>query len=202
MTVVGGLHRRSQPNLERIQRRSVRKIFKHPTYNDLTTENDLAILRLESPMKVTSFVNYICLPGREAAMRDNVMIGEFIALMNLSFMVTIRLVFCFLVAGWGTTSYGGVSPDLLQQANIFVMNNCTSYDFFNSNKQICAGTNDYSKDSCQGDSGGPLMNLVDGQWILSGVVSYGDECAKKGSPGVYARVSHYLSWIRSIINTK
>lgn len=32
---------------------------------------------------------------------------------------------------------------------------------------------------------------------LTGVVSYGHACAVDGYPGVYARVSHYLPWIRS-----
>ena len=79
------------------------------------------------------------------------------------------------------------------------MNGCKEVYTFDNNKQICAGNYEFSKDTCQGDSGGPLVQEVNGQWVQSGVVSYGDECAKQGSPGVYARVSHYLPWIRSKI---
>jgi secreted trypsin-like serine protease len=75
------------------------------------------------------------------------------------------------------------------------------YRSYNDKKQICAGNKHYTKDSCQGDSGGPLMYKDDDKWIVSGVVSYGDECAKKDRPGVYARVSYYLPWVRSMIES-
>lgn len=102
------------------------------------------------------------------------------------------------LAGWGTTSFEGNLPDNLLQAGIAIMDLCERVYDFDSRKQICAGNHQYSKDSCQGDSGGPLMYEVNGQWIVSGVVSYGDECAKLYRPGVYTRVSYYLSWIRGI----
>lgn len=132
-------------------------------------------------MTLTSYVNYICLPNTDPDVSEDV-----------------------IIAGWGTNSFEGDPSDTLQQARIQIMNpNICSYvyDVFNPRKQICAGTNDYSKDSCQGDSGGPLMDLVNNQWVLNGVVSYGDECAKFYRPGVYARVSYYLPWIRATISS-
>lgn len=46
----------------------------------------------------------------------------------------------------------------------------------------------------QGDSGGPLM-VNDGRWTQIGIVSWGIGCGKGQYPGVYTRVTHYLSWI-------
>ena len=103
------------------------------------------------------------------------------------------------LAGWGTTAFQGQSPDALRQANIQIMDYCKYVYNYDNSKQMCAGNQQYTKDSCQGDSGGPLMYEVNGQWIVSGVVSYGDECAKINKPGVYARVSYYLPWIRSML---
>ncbi len=47
------------------------------------------------------------------------------------------------------------------------------------------------KDSCQGDSGGGLVC----NGILTGIVSFGAECAMRGFPGVYTEVSYYSDWV-------
>lgn len=49
----------------------------------------------------------------------------------------------------------------------------------------------------QGDSGGPLVSKKGSQWVQSGIVSWGYDCALPGFPGVYAKVSGYQEWITS-----
>ena len=61
---------------------------------------------------------------------------------------------------------------------------------------ICAGYPAGGKSVCQGDSGGPLQCLVNGQYVQVGVTSWGVGCAWKNYPGVYARVTQYLPWIK------
>ena len=68
-----------------------------------------------------------------------------------------------------------------------------------TDSMICAGYSQGGKDACQGDSGGPFVCLSGSSAILTGIVSFGYECASPGYYGVYARVTKILDWIKSII---
>jgi len=63
---------------------------------------------------------------------------------------------------------------------------------------MCAGFEEGGVDTCQGDSGGPLacFNEEQGKYYLQGVTSFGFNCARARSPGVYTRVSEFSDWIR------
>ncbi|UJR24648.1 hypothetical protein I4U23_006022 [Adineta vaga] len=159
------------------QRIGVERVFLHEQYNTNTQENDVAIIRLATPVTVSDKINFICLPGPEAIAANETV----------------------WVAGWGTTSFQGSASPVLKQTSLHTMpNRCGQiYGNYNNQKQMCAGAHGGGRDTCQGDSGGPLMFESNGQWFLNGIVSYGHQCAVAGYPGVYARVSYYLPWIRS-----
>merc|ERR1712158_291204 len=69
---------------------------------------------------------------------------------------------------------------------------------------VCAGYAKGGKDSCQGDSGGPLVvpkSSSDDTAIIYGVVSWGAGCASPDLPGVYARVTKFIDWIKKNMNS-
>jgi secreted trypsin-like serine protease len=183
LRVVAGLHQRTNTNTGRTQIIGVSRIFIHEQYNSNTLAHDIAILRLCLPVQLNAYVNLICLPGPDP---------------QESATVT--------VAGWGSTYKGSPLPPALRQVTVQVTNAQAKAAYgsqFNAQRQIGAGM-PYTggKDSCQGDSGGPLMYNSNGQWYVSGVVSFGYDCARSNYPGVYTRTSAYLNWIYNKINTQ
>ena len=108
-----------------------------------------------------------------------------------------------LSTGWGTTSDGGRTSNVLKETTQTILSStdpmCVrgSQDNPVPNSKMCGykqGT-----DSCQGDSGGPLVVKENGRWTVVGVVSYGLGCARSGYAGIYARVTNYLDWIHENI---
>jgi trypsin len=63
-------------------------------------------------------------------------------------------------------------------------------------RMICAGETAHRTDSCYGDSGGPLVVDRDSpahppaDYVLAGLVDFGNGCAQSGYPGVYARIAN------------
>jgi secreted trypsin-like serine protease len=108
------------------------------------------------------------------------------------------------VAGWGNTNaFGSSFPSKAQEVDVPYVTNqvCngreTAYTGMITDGMMCAGFSEGGKDACQGDSGGPIFMTQNGVATLTGVVSWGFGCAQPGSPGVYARVSHFLGYINN-----
>ena len=71
--------------------------------------------------------------------------------------------------------------------------------------RLCArgviGSDGLPTDSCRGDSGGPLMRFDESKFRYEsvGIVSFGSVRCDSSTPGVYARVSNFLPWIKDIV---
>ncbi|KAE8285743.1 Coagulation factor IX [Larimichthys crocea] len=159
----------------------------HPRYNASVSlyNHDIALIFLESPIIFSTTVRPICI-GPKAFIEDLVKASS-----------------PAMVSGWGRTRFLGLTADTLQKVEVPFTDRTECKDS-SSNRitpvMFCAGYYDEAKDACQGDSGGPHANSIHDTWFLTGIVSWGEECAKVGKYGVYTRVSLYYSWIKHIIN--
>ncbi|XP_068831696.1 transmembrane protease serine 11C-like [Capricornis sumatraensis] len=168
----------SDPQIQR----SVKDIIIHENYHYPSHDNDIAVVRLSSPVLYTSNIRRACLPETSYAFPSNSDV---------------------VVTGWGTLKSDGTSPNILQKGLVKIIDNKTCnrkvvYDGAITPGMLCAGFLEGSVDACQGDSGGPLVGAdYKGTWFLAGIVSWGDECALPNKPGVYTRVTHYRDWIMS-----
>ncbi|CAH1246036.1 LPA [Branchiostoma lanceolatum] len=181
---VGSHYRRS--NDEPYQRNyDVSRIILHEDYDSRTSDNDIALVKLSTSINYNDYVRPVCLPSEDAAVGTE----------------------CY-VTGWGNLQSGfwGETPDILQQGKVPIIatQTCNSGNYYNgqiTDNMICAGYTQGGVDSCQGDSGGPLVCPNDGKWVQTGVVSWGYGCADAYRPGVYVRVTNYISWINNKMAT-
>ena len=95
---------------------------------------------------------------------------------------------------------GPCCPDALQFVQVKVIANveCNYIDYPTqiTDGMLCAGDRN-TVDACQGDSGGPLVVKRGNDFVVIGIVSWGNGCAS-GYMGVYARVSSFLTWIGDV----
>ena len=109
------------------------------------------------------------------------------------------------IVGWGVTEEGGFSPDILQEAQVPIVADATcesNYEDFggiDETTEICAGYPNGGVDTCQGDSGGPMFGGTGTGRRVVGSTSWGDGCAQRNRPGVYAHVGAPVlrEWIRA-----
>lgn len=148
-------------------------VVRHPTYGT-SQESDTAILTLDR-----SFFNYSTI----ALDAGN---GGFSAIGQPN-----------TVIGWGAIRENGPSATTLQEVSLPVISNavCSAAVGGVNSNEICMGNPEGGQDACQGDSGGPMFHQNNGNWVQTGVVSWGIGCARPNRYGVYARVSGALPWI-------
>ncbi len=183
--IVAGIYNLSSPEAG-YQRRDITQIIVHPNYNYIAFNNDIALLRLASPVSLGGggTTRTAAIPLASTALGDLTGTGAW-------------------VTGWGNTESIPAFPSQLYEVTVPIISNgqcSTSYGGAITPGMLCAGLPEGGKDSCQGDSGGPLAVYLNGQWQLAGVVSWGTGCADPGYYGVYARVSNFVSWIQSNTN--
>ncbi|XP_010081488.1 PREDICTED: coagulation factor IX [Pterocles gutturalis] len=149
------------------QRRKVVKILPHPTYDATINKHHNDIALLELDQPL-SFNSYV----------TPICIGsrEFTnALLKHGIATVLQILKVPFVD----------RPTCLKSTSTTILQN-----------MFCAGFAAGGADTCGGDSGGPYTTEIEGTWFLTGITSWGEECAKPGKYGIYTRVSKYLKWIK------
>lgn len=183
------------------------RVLVHPDYNDLTAQNDIALLSVQGVARGAASAriagtlprDLLIGPGRTA-----------------------------IISGWGSTraedpddegSEGAQPPasasedgdidqwgypDTLRWVAVPIApqalcervdSDPSDPDVTVTSNMICAGSLRGGRDTCDGDSGGPLVVLEGRRPVLVGVTSWGLGCAWPGSYGVYTRVSAFKDWL-------
>ncbi|XP_028382175.2 mastin-like [Phyllostomus discolor] len=167
----------------------VAEVIRHPKYN-ITQKGkggaDVALLKLKAPVKQSNLVNWVTLPPARLTVPSGMR--------------------CW-VTGWGRIAVNELlpPPHHLQEVEVPIVahkicrQRYQQINRFIKDDMLCAGSK--GRDSCRGDSGGPLVCNVIGTWLQVGVVSWGTGCGHPNFPGVYARVTSFLSWIHRYVNS-
>jgi secreted trypsin-like serine protease len=161
------------------ERIRVAELIVHEEFDPGTLDNDLALLRLESNSSQPTVKivepgdpEDLTSPGKRAT-----------------------------VIGWGATSEGGVSSQVLLEVDVPIVSNAEANAAYNplgstvTENMIAAGLPQGGKDACQGDSGGPFLVKSPQDFTLAGATSWGIGCARPGLPGIYTRLSRYGDWL-------
>ncbi|XP_063608221.1 phenoloxidase-activating factor 1-like, partial [Penaeus indicus] len=158
-------------------------IIQHPDYDSKTFANDIAIIRLSSPIDFITFEEYagpVCLPPRSES-------AELLANRGL------------FSVDWGLTR---TPSQFLNRYDVALVdtNDCnTTYNGRLTAGQICVRP--MNTDACSGDGGSPLTATSPNSnaWQLLGVQTIGVGCGLSDLPTVYTSVSYHRDWIEQNI---
>lgn len=160
----------------------VDEILIHKNFVPDTYHNDIALIKLSKPITFTEYIIPACLPEYDFAER------------------VLMLQENGMVSGFGRVREGGLQSTVLQKLTVPYVDRATcieSSQFRITNRMFCAGYDQEEKDACQGDSGGPHVTRYKDTWFVTGVVSWGEGCARKGKYGIYTQVSKYIQWMQN-----
>ncbi|XP_048824087.1 LOW QUALITY PROTEIN: transmembrane protease serine 4 [Lagopus muta] len=159
---------------------TVEKVFLAERMPTSPNNNDIALVKLQVPLRISDSTKPICLPYFDEELEPGTPLW---------------------VIGWGYTQQNGKLSETLQQAEVRLSSvqrcNLEAYHGKVTQKMLCAGLPEGGVDTCQGDSGGPLL-YSNRHWQVVGIVSWGFGCGTPSTPGVYTSVRMYLDWIYAV----
>jgi trypsin len=164
-------------NISSSKHYTTQRVVAHPNYHAASVRNDIALIILND------FITDIPY--------DQVNFDPILPKVS-SIMTAI---------GYGQIKENGSLSSTLQKVDIQIesFRTCVrSFPEIRNKLHLCnRGLPNGGKDTCAGDSGGPL--LMKDTSIITGIVSYGNGCGRRRTPGVNVRISSYKTWIQNTI---
>ncbi|CAH0718451.1 unnamed protein product, partial [Brenthis ino] len=188
------------PN-ENPQEREVFKIIVHENFNHRKVENDIALLKMTTPVIFNDYLHPVCMWSDRV--NKNVPIGEITG----------------SVVGWGFDQTDLLSPTLrtahipLVSDEICIQRNPTFYGSFLNGYKFCAGLINGTS-VCNGDSGGGFVVFIPnedsgitsspgGVWFIRGIISfvmskenYRVSVCDPNEYAIFTDVDKYDDWIK------
>uniref|UniRef100_A0A5S6QWF7 Peptidase S1 domain-containing protein n=1 Tax=Trichuris muris TaxID=70415 RepID=A0A5S6QWF7_TRIMR len=172
ITVILGAYNRLNPYEHTRQVFPVQDYLAH-SYHPHATENDIAVLKLQSTARHAAVINPICVPQR----KDFLPLGT-----------------TCLTSGWGIAntmdSFGALRMTYLSVALREICGDTPLRHPY----EICT-RNFGLRGICHGDSGSPLMCLHEGRYFIFGIATWVTQC---GDVSAFTDVSYYSDWIRRV----
>lgn len=168
------------------QERNVTNIIFHDSLHAQSLINDIAIVTLDIPFKLTETVNAVCLPPQSVQTDENIMCtssgwGKNAADRHGKYQATLKKVELPIVDR-------GKCENLLRKTRLG--------PFYNLHGSLmCAGGG--RRDTCKGDGGSPLFCEIPhdkGRFYQTGIVAGGIGCGRN-IPGLYVNIAHFTNWI-------
>lgn len=156
----------------------------HPGYNANTRANDIAVVRLVTPIIVTAEVHPIALPVNAPNF-------------NLPHENEEGL---FVGMGFQTISDSAPSQFLHRGYQRAIANaRCVQFYLLNTESGFCGEDVVERSSPCQGDVGNPFVINYRRQEVLAGIVTMHPACGLM-QPTAYTRVSFFREWLQQQLN--
>ncbi|XP_049294231.1 transmembrane protease serine 9-like [Anopheles funestus] len=168
-------------------------IIVHPKFRSGTIYNDIALIKLDTSITWSKFVQPVCLWNLDESW--NTIVGK-----NGT------------IVGFGLTEANTVSENL-KQTLVGVIDGlkCVEKDrdvFGNqlTSNMICAGGQEGAI-ACSGDSGGGMFFEIEGKWFVRGIVSFTPRLTVDGlcdasTYTAFTDVSKYMDWITKYVDPR
>ncbi|KAM3957629.1 LOW QUALITY PROTEIN: phenoloxidase-activating factor 2-like [Aphomia sociella] len=163
----------------------VDEIYTHSEFQRKNLKNDVALLKLESPLVLGDHINVICMPNQDESFDQS---------KNC------------VANGWGKDVFGlkGRYAVILKKVEVDMVPYTRCNELLKKTRLgsrfklhtsfVCAGGEE-GRDTCQGDGGPLACPIGDQRYKLTGLVAWGIGCGEKDVPAVYANVPAFRKWV-------